>query len=293
MENLLSMRGVSRRIGDDFALQDVDLTVRENEVVGFVGPNGAGKTTIIRVALGLVHLDSGNLNLFEQPFGANADEALQRELRARIGVVMDTCPFPSDHTVRQAAASVSLAYPCWNWKRFEALCDAHGLSLKAKVKNLSRGMGMKLQLICALCHGADRLLLDEATAGLDPIARDETLDELRAFASEPGHGVLLSSHITSDLERIADRVVAIDAGCIAFDLPREEITDVAGIARCTAAQADEVMLCVEGARMQRRDYSVDVLVPDRFAFAEAFPDVACDRASIDEYLHFYLEEADR
>lgn len=80
---------------------------------------------------------------------------------------------------------------------------------------------MKLQLICALCHGADLLLLDEATAGLDPIARDEILDELRAFASEAGHGILLSSHITSDLERIADRMVAIDAGCIVFDLPRE------------------------------------------------------------------------
>ena len=293
MENLLSMRDVSRRISDDFALQNVDLTVRENEVVGFVGPNGAGKTTIIRAALGLVRLDSGDLNLFEQPFGANADEALQRELRARIGVVMDTCPFPSDHTVCQAAASVSPAYPCWDWKRFETLCVAHGLGLKAKVKSLSRGMGMKLQLICALCHGADLLLLDEATAGLDPIARDEILDELRAFASEAGHGVLLSSHITSDLERIADRVVAIDAGCIVFDLPREEITDAAGIARCTAAQADEVMSCVEGTRMRRRDYSVDVLVPDRFAFAEAFPDVACDRASIDEYLHFYLGEADR
>ena len=88
-------------------------------------------------------------------------------------------------------------------------------------------------------------------------------------------------------------MVAIDAGRIVFDLPREEITDVAGVARCTAAQADEVMACVDRARMQRRDYSVDVLVPDRFAFTEAFPDVACDRASIDEYLHFYLGEADR
>lgn len=92
------MRGASRRISNDFALQNVDLTVKENEVVGFVGPNGAGKTTIIRAALGLVRLDSGDLNLFGQSFGANADEALQRELRARIGVVMDTCPFPSDHT---------------------------------------------------------------------------------------------------------------------------------------------------------------------------------------------------
>ena len=293
MENLLSMRGASRRISNDFALQNVDLTVRENEVVGFVGPNGAGKTTIIRAALGLVRLDSGDLNLFGQPFGANADGALQRELRARIGVVMDTCPFPSDHTVRQAAASVSPAYPCWDWRRFETLCVAHGLSLKAKVKSLSRGMGMKLQLICALCHGADLLLLDEATAGLDPIARDGILDELRSFASEDGHGVLLSSHITSDLERITDRVVAIDAGRIVFDLPREEITDVAGVARCTTTQADEVMACVDGARMRRHDYSVDVLVPDRFAFTEAFPDVVCDRASIDEYLHFYLGEVNR
>ena len=293
MENLLSMRGVSRRISDDFALQNVDLSVRENEVVGFVGPNGAGKTTIIRAALGLVRLDSGALNLFGHAFGANADESLQREVRARIGVVMDTCPFPSDHTVRQAAASVSPAYPRWDWKRFEALCDTHGLSLEAKVKSLSRGMGMKLQLICALSHGADLLLLDEATAGLDPIARDGILDELRSFASKEGHGVLLSSHITSDLERIADRVVAIEAGRIVFDLPREEITDAAGIARCTVAQADEVMACVEGARAQHRDYSVDVLVPDRFAFAEAFPDVPCDRASIDEYMHFYLGRTDR
>lgn len=126
------MRDVSRRISDDFALQNVDLTVRENEVVGFVGPNGAGKTTIIRAALGLVRLDSGDLNLFEQPFGANADEALQRELRARIGAVMDTCPFPGDHTVRQAAASVSPAYPCWDWKRFEALCVARGLGSRQR-----------------------------------------------------------------------------------------------------------------------------------------------------------------
>lgn len=221
------------------------------------------------------------------------DEALQRELRARIGVVMDTCPFPSDHTVRQAAASVSPAYPHWDWKRFETLCVAHGLSLKAKVKSLSRGMGMKLQLICALCHGADLLLLDEATAGLGSHCARWGPRRAACVCERSGQGVLLSSHITSDLERIADRVVAIDAGRIVFNLPREEITDVAGVARCTAAQAGEVMACVDRARMQRRDYQrrtclcpIALPLPRRSG-------VACDRASIDEYLHFYLGEADR
>ena len=138
-------------------------------------------------------------------------------------------------------------------------------------------------------------MLDEATAGLDPIARDEALDMLRDFASEPedaaghAHGVLLSSHITTDLERIADRVVAIGSGRILFDVARDDITDRAGIARCGEVRANEVLGCVEGARKLRREFSCDVLVPDRFEFAEAFPDVPCDHASIDDYLHFFLE----
>ena len=118
---------------------------------------------------------------------------------------------------------------------------------------------------------------------------------LRAFASEGAdgegseHAVLLSSHITSDLERTADRVVAIDGGQILFDVAREDITDTAGVARCAASRAREVLSCVDGARLLRREFSCDVLVPDRFEFAEAFPDIACDRASVDDYLHFYLK----
>lgn len=141
---------------------------------------------------------------------------------------------------------------------------------------------MKLQLACALSHEADLLLLDEATAGLDPIARDEILDALRDFAGDGERGVLLSTHITSDLERIADRVVAIDDGAVVFDVARETITDEAGIARCGAAQVDEILACVGGARAHRHAYSVDVLVPNRFEFTQAFPDVTCERVGINE-----------
>lgn len=132
-------------------------------------------------------------------------------------------------------------------------------------------MGMKLQLACALSHNAKLLVLDEATAGLDPMAREELLDELLAFVSDGQRSVVLSSHITSDLDRAADRVICIDNGSIAFDLPREDITDRAGIAHCAQAQAAELMACVEGARAAHHAYSVDVLVPNRRETLEAFP----------------------
>lgn len=164
---------------------------------------------------------------------------------------------------------------------------------KAKVKDLSRGMGMKLQLACALSHKAELLILDEATAGLDPMAREELLDELLAFVADGQHGVLFSSHITSDLERAADRVACIDSGSIVFDLPREDITDRAGIAHCSQAQAAELMACVEGARATRHAYSVDVLVPNRREALEAFPEIPCDRISIDDYLRLTLKGASK
>ena len=241
MQNLLELKGVSRRVSDRFSLRDVTLAVEPGQIVGFVGANGAGKTTTIRAALGLIKLDAGEVCLFGQRCGADAPDETQRCLRSRVGLVLDTCPFPSTLKVGQIEALVGQAYPTWDRKTFAGFIDRFGLDPKTKVKDLSRGMGMKLQLACALSHNAKLLLLDEATAGLDPMAREELLDELLAFVADGQHSVLLSSHITSDLDRAADRVICIDNGSIVFDLPREDITDRAGIAHCTQAQAAELM----------------------------------------------------
>ena len=148
---------------------------------------------------------------------------------------------------------------------------------------------MKLAIAAALAHHPELLILDEATSGLDPIMRDEMLDVFLEFVQEENHSILLSSHITSDLDRIADRVVAIDDGRIIFNMPREEITDMAGIAHCTAEQAHTILECVEEALVERREFSCDVLVPNRFEFAEAFPEIPCDHASIEDYLRFTLK----
>ena len=289
MSNLLEIRDASRQVSDSFSLRNASLSIGSGEIVGLVGANGAGKTTIIRAALGLLKLDSGYAALFGEPLAADTPDADVRRLRSRVGVVFDTCPYPSEITVSQVETCIKPAFPTWDNTCFETLVARFELEPKKKVKSLSRGMGMKLQLACALSHNADLLILDEATAGLDPLAREELLDELRDYASTGNRGVLLSSHITSDLERIADRVVGINAGSIIFDMPREQITDVAGIAHCTVDQAQHILACVDGARAAKREFSCDVLVPNRFEFAEAFPEVPCDRASIDDYLHFILK----
>lgn len=293
MQNLLELKGISRTASDRFSLRDVTLAVEPGQIVGFVGANGAGKTTTIRAALGLIKLDAGEVRLFGQHCGADAPDELQRRLRSRVGLVLDTCPFPSTLKVGQIEALAGPAYPMWNREAFAGFIDRFGLDPKTKVKDLSRGMGMKLQLACALSHNAKLLVLDEATAGLDPMAREELLDELLAFVADGQHSVLLSSHITSDLDRTADRVICIDNGSIIFDLPREDITDRAGIAHCTQAQATELMACVEGARAARHAYSVDVLVPNLRETLEAFPEIPCDRATIDDYLRFMLKGASK
>lgn len=293
MQKLLELKGVSRRVSDRFSLRDVTLAVEPGQIVGFVGANGAGKTTTIRAALGLIKLDAGELHLLGQRCDANAPGETQRHLRSRIGLVLDTCPFPSTLKVGQVERLVGPAYPTWSCETFAGFIDRFGLDPKTKVKDLSRGMGMKLQLACALSHNAKLLVLDEATAGLDPMAREELLDELLAFVADGQHSVLLSSHITSDLDRTADRVICIDNGSIVFDLPREDITDRAGIAHCTQAQASELMACVEGARAAHHAYSVDVLVPNRREALEAFPEIPCDRATIDDYLRLIPKGASK
>ena len=159
-------------------------------------------------------------------------------------------------------------------------------------------MGMKLSLACALAHDPQVLILDEATAGLDPMARDEVLDMLREFVAvedasgEPCHAILMSSHITSDLDKIADEVVCIDEGRIVFSCAKDEICDLMGVARCRAADVEHMLASPSAPaelRVLHHDYGADVLVPDRFEFARAFPQIPYDRVSIDDYMALMLK----
>lgn len=288
---LIEARGLVKHY-DGFSLENVSLSVFEGEVVGFVGKNGAGKSTTIKALLGLIAVDGGEAEILGTPSGmlSRMEGAAVKE---RVGVVFDAVSLPGHLTVADVGRVHAIAFAGWDAHHFERLISEFELSKDKQVKDLSRGMGMKLSLACALAHDPQVLVLDEATAGLDPMARDEVLDHLREFVAKPGCAILMSSHITSDLERIADRIVCIDSGRIVFDMPKDDITDEAGVARCRATDFDRVVASgvIPNGELHylKREYGIDLLVPDRFAFVERFPDIPCDRMTIDDYLSLTLK----
>ena len=293
MTDLITARGLTKRYNGTAVLDDVSLSVSAGCVTGFVGANGAGKTTTIRALMGLMEVDAGEVVVFGEPFGPRADDACARRLKERIGVVFDTCPFIGDLPVKTAGVLMRASYPSWDQRCFDGLLARFALDPAKKIKDLSRGMGMKLQLACALAHDPDLLILDEATAGLDPLAREEALDILRGYMRDERHGILMSSHITSDLEKIADYIVCIDAGRIVFAVEKDTITDLAGIAHCRATDYERIaesgFFAPGELRSMRHPYGIDVLAPDRFAFAENFKNIAVDKADIDVYMGMMLK----
>lgn len=294
MERLIRAEGLAKRY-DGFALEGLSLTVPAGTVVGLIGSNGSGKTTTLKAILGMTALDAGTVELLGcDPHAPGADLVA---IKRRIGVVLDTCAFPSTCRVGDAGLIGRAAYATWDASHFSRLLSTFGLSPKKKVSELSRGMGMKLTLAFALAHHPELLVLDEATAGLDPMARDEVLDILRDFVAEGDRGILMSTHITSDLEKIADEIVCVDNGAIVFTSPKDVITDEAGVARCRAAEVETLLasgvVAPGAAHVMRHDYGTDVLVPDRFAVARAFPDLVVDKATIEDYMTLTLKGESR
>lgn len=221
MDTLIQGTEITKRY-DGFTLDAFNITVAPDRIVGLIGSNGAGKTTLLKTLLGMTTPDAGTIRLLgADPHASGALDAIKQ----RIGVVLDTCAFPVTMKVRDVETLGRAAYEKWNSAQFTELCATFGLAPKKLVKDLSRGMGMKLSLAFALSHYPDLLILDEATAGLDPIAREEVLDIIRAFMAEEGHGVLMATHITTDLEKVADEVICIDDDTLVFALAKEAIAD--------------------------------------------------------------------
>lgn len=207
MNNILEARGLRKKYGS-FMLNDVTFGVPSGYIMGFVGPNGAGKTTTIKLILNIIKGDSGSVKLFGRE---SAD--IQN---GQIGVVMDAPFYVDDWTVADVEAAISPFYKNWDTRAFSGYLKQFGLDRKKKVKELSRGMKVKLQIAAALSHDAKLLILDEPTSGLDPVARDEICDLLRGFVSDENKSVLFSTHITTDLEKTADYITFILNGAIVF-----------------------------------------------------------------------------
>ena len=227
MNNITEVRGLRKSYGS-FTLNDVSFDLPGGYIMGLIGPNGAGKTTAIKLILSAIKADAGSVKLFGREYNAAQNES--------IGVVTDTPLYPDDWTINDAEKAISPFYRQWDEKKFADLLKQFGLDRKKKVKELSRGMKIKLQIAAALSHNATLLILDEPTSGLDPAAREEICDLLRAFISDENKSVLFSTHITSDLEKIADYITFILNGNVVFTGTKDALLNK--YARVTGGPAD-------------------------------------------------------
>lgn len=229
----LALHQVTKSFGG-FCLHGLDLDVPSGQVTGLVGANGAGKTTAIKCALGMMRPDSGTTHLIE---------------KERVGVVLDNAPYAPTWRVADVERGLAPFYPQWDADRFARLITWGGMTRSTKVRELSRGMSMRLQLAVALSHDARLLVLDEPTSGIDPIGRSELLDELADFMQDEEHAVLFSTHITGDLDRIADRIVILADGRLVVAGQTDEVRESYRMVRGGSDLPAEVRALIHGLRV--------------------------------------------
>lgn len=279
MDHILELQEVSKAYRrSDFKLDKVSFRLPYGAIMGFVGENGAGKTTTIDCILNTIRKDEGNILLFGKEM---RDE--DKELRENIGVVYDGDNFSGYLNPAQLSDIMGGLYKQWDNGVFLDYLKRFRLPEKKKIKTYSRGMTMKLAIAAALAHHPKLLILDEATSGLDPVMREEILEVFLEFIEEEAHSILLSSHITSDLEKIADYITFIHEGRIILTASKNELAYEYGIMRCKESQFKE-MDKEDVVAYRKRDFQTDVLTADAKKAERKYRDVVIDRVSIDEIM---------
>ena len=281
VKNVIELKNVTKDYGD-FKLDNVSFAVPEGTVCGFIGQNGAGKTTTINLILDVIRRDSGDITLFGEP--VNKDTSYLRE---DIGVVFDEMGFHEFMTGRDINIMMKNIYKNWDEEVFFDNLKKFSLPAKKKCGAFSRGMRMKLQIAVALSHHARLLIMDEPTSGLDPIVRNEMINIFREFVVEEDHTILLSSHITSDLEKIADEVVFIDGGKIVLSGNKDEILEKHAVVKC---KKDELSKVSESliVNSEVSDYGAEILVNDRHAAENLYPGMVIERAELEQIMIGYV-----
>ena len=286
MQNALEVHSLNKSF-DRFALKDVSFTLPRGAVMGFIGENGAGKTTTIKAVLGLIRKDSGDISVL----GGSIEDA---SIRAKIGVVFDDLHLHKTLRIRQAEKIFPHLYEDWDADLFAEYLNRFNLDAEKKIKDLSRGMRMKLSIALALSHHPELLILDEPTAGLDPVVRDEVLEIFQDFMQDENHAILFSSHITSDIDKIADYLTFIHDGEILFSVTTDELLGEAGILKCSAEETDALDAEREGLlRIRKNQFGCEVLIRNKEQFRMRHPEAVIDSVTTEALMLFYArgEEA--
>lgn len=283
MNNVLEISNVTKDY-KKFKIDNISFNLPKGYIMGFIGANGAGKTTTIKLILNMIKRDSGEIKVF------GLDNIREEErIKEQIGVVFDECYYLEDWTINDVEKAVSMFYKNWNSSIYEKYLKEFNLARDKKVKDLSRGMRMKLMIAVAFSHEAKLLILDEPTSGLDPVARDEFLDILRDYIEDEEKSVIFSSHITSDIEKIADYITYINNGKIIFTGEKDEFLEKYCIIKggkedITESQKKEII----GLRMHSTGFEGLIELKKAVGFSSK---VIIEKASLDEIMIYMNKEA--
>jgi len=281
MNNILEVNGLKKDFGD-FCLDNVSFSLQEGCITGFIGINGAGKTTTIKSILGLVLKDAGSIKLFGKEIDKN-----ERELKNHIGVVLDEGYFYEEMTILEMKRIIAASYSNWDEVVFKKYINRFKLKLNQKISTLSKGMRMKYSIAVALSHHADLLIMDEPTSGLDPLVRNELMDILLEFMREKGKSVFFSTHITSDLDKVADVLLLIDNGKIVFSKEKDMLLDTHGLVK-----GDKTLINEQTRKLfltlHETEYSFEGVTNKKSAVRAQMKGVVIERPTIEDIMLTYI-----
>ncbi|WP_404454571.1 ABC transporter ATP-binding protein [Oceanobacillus kapialis] len=267
----------------DFTLDNINMTIPRGFVTGFIGPNGSGKTTTIQMLMNLLTPDSGNITLFDKSHK-------NHQVKQRIGFVYDDLYMYEEFTVNKMKAFIAPIYENWNETLFQKYVKEFDLPLRKKLKHFSKGMKMKCSLLFALAHEPEFIIMDEPTSGLDPIFRRELLDQLQELMLRDNQTIFLSTHITTDLERIADYIVFIYKGEIIFQKSMLEIQEQFHIVKGKKEMIDaDTETLFSGIKLNEHGFAA-LYEGDPGIFDVYGEEMVIENASLEDIMYFLTRE---
>ncbi|KYD10261.1 hypothetical protein B4119_4222 [Parageobacillus caldoxylosilyticus] len=283
MKAVLEVNNLKKELGS-FSLEQLTFSLKEGCITGFIGVNGSGKTTTIKTILGLYPKDDGSIKFFGKEIEKN-----EYEIKNRIGVVLDEGYFYEEMTLKEMKSIIAPAYTNWDESVFLNYINRFNLKLDQKIATLSKGMRMKFAITLALSHHADLLIMDEPTSGLDPLIRNELMEILLDFMEEEGKSVFFSTHITSDLEKVADMLILIDNGKIVFNESKDELLE-----RHALIKGDNSLINEHSTklflRLRQTPFGFEGITNKVDQVCEQMKDIIIERPTIEDVMLAYVKE---
>lgn len=278
MNKAIEIKNLVKRYDDNFQLGELNLDIPSGEIIGLIGENGAGKTTLIKSILDILRINKGEIKIFGKNIKSN--ETLIKE---DIGVVLDNTFFPEVLNAKDIDSVMKSIYKSWDSKLYYDYLKEFNIPVTSIIKKLSKGMRKKLEIATALAHHPKLLILDEPTSGLDPVVRNEVLDIFLKFIADDEHTILFSTHITSDLEHIADEIVFIDKGKVLINKTRDEILDNYGILKCNLDEFTKIDKS-DYMAYKKNKYNYEILVSDRNKVSKKYKNMVVDKITLEELM---------